>query len=44
MKGADLRRGKRFANVFCFIVDLAAFNDGGEFEGSLKDTYQQSLK
>lgn len=41
---ADLGRAKRFANVFCFIGDLAALNDGGEFANSYQDIYHQSLK
>ena len=35
----DLNSVRLFHNIFSFIDDLAAVNDGGEFESSYKEIY-----
>ena len=44
LKKTDLRRARRFGNVFRFIDDLCAINDGGEFEKCYHDIYPPELE
>ena len=44
VKKTDLPRARRLANVFRFIDDLIAINDGGEFERSFKEIYPPELE
>ena len=41
---SDLRRARRFANIFRFIDDLIAVNDGREFERCFKEIYPCELE
>ena len=41
LRVSDIKRARRFVNVFWFIDDLTAINDGGEFERMSKDIYSQ---
>ena len=44
LRKSDIRRARRFGNVFRFIDDLNAINDGGEFERCYKDIYPPELE
>ena len=44
LKRVDLGRARKFGNTFRFIDDLAAINDGGEFERCFHDIYPQELE
>ena len=44
LKKSDLQRARRFGNVFRFIDDLNAINDGGEFDRCYKDIYPLELE
>ena len=39
LQRSDLRRARRFSNIFRFIDDLIAINDGEEFETCFKEIY-----
>ena len=43
-KRKDLILARQFGNVFRFIDDLAAINDGGEFENVFQDIYPPELE
>ena len=43
LKKTSLRISRKFGNVFRFIDDLCAINDGGEFEKCHKDIYPKEL-
>lgn len=40
---SDISLARRFANLFRFINDLNALNDGGEFEWSFKRIFLPNL-
>ena len=42
LRRIDFARAKKFVNNYRFIDDLAALNDGGEFERSHKSIYPKS--
>ena len=44
LKKIDLPRARRFGNVFRYIDDLNAINDGGEFENCHKEIYPPELE
>ena len=44
LKKISLGRARKFGNVFRFIDDLSAINDGGEFEKGFKDIYPEELE
>ena len=44
LKKTDLSRARRFGNVFRFIDDLSAINDGGEFERCYLNIYPVELE
>ena len=44
IRKTDLRHARWFADVFCFIDDLAVVNESGEFERSYKDIYPPELE
>ena len=44
LRKTDIQRARRFGNVFRFIDDLNAINDGGEFERCYKDIYPPELE
>lgn len=43
IKKNDLIRARKLCNIFRFIDDLNAINDGGEFECNFKDIYPEEL-
>jgi len=43
LRRIDFARAKKFVNNYRFIDDLAALNDGGEFERSHKSIYPKEL-
>ena len=44
IKKNDLIRARKLCNMFRFIDDLSAINDGGEFERNFKDIYPRELE
>jgi hypothetical protein len=44
LKKQNKPKARRFGNVFRFIDDLCAINDGGEFEKSYRDIYPPELE
>ena len=44
LQRSDLRKARRFSNVFRFIDDLIAINDWKEFEKCFKDIYTTELE
>ena len=44
IKRHDLIRARKFGNVFRFIDDLNAINDGGEFESNFRNIYPEELQ
>ena len=44
LKKSDIGRSRRYSNIFRFIGDLSAFNDGGEFEKSYRKIYPSELE
>ena len=44
LKKSDLRRARKFANVFRFIDDLTTLNDWGEFEQHFHEIYPPELE
>ena len=38
---SGLKQARRLANVYRFVDDLAAINDGSEFERTYKEIYQK---
>ena len=44
LKKIDTSKARRFGNVFRYIDDLCAINDGGQFENSYKDIYPPELE
>ena len=44
LKKNDLIRARKLCNVFRFIDDLSAINDGGEFEKNYKEIYPVELE
>ena len=40
----DLMQARKFSNLFRFIDDLSAINDGGLFENNFKDIYPEELE
>ena len=43
LKKVNLRKARKFGNVFRFIDDLDAMNDGGEFSNCFKEIYPKEL-
>ena len=44
LKKKDLIRARKFCNMFRFIDDLSAINDGGDFDNIYKDIYPAELE
>ena len=44
MKKRDLLKARKLGTIFCFIDDLSAINDNGEFERSYKEIYPEELE
>ena len=44
LKKKDIRRARKYCNVFRFIDDLNAMNDGGEFAANFHNIYPQELE
>ena len=44
LKRNDLIRARKLCNIFRFIDDLSALNDGGEFENNYRDIYPEELE
>ena len=39
LKKSDIGRARRYSNIFRFIDDLSAFNDGWEFQNNYREIY-----
>ena len=44
LKKQKIMSARRFSNTFCYIDDLCAINDNGEFEKTFKDIYPSELE
>ena len=44
LKKSDIGRARRYSNIFRFIDDLSAFNDGGEFQNNYREIYPPELE
>ena len=44
LKKKDLIRARKLYNIFCFIDDLNAINDAGEFENNYQHIYPEELE
>ena len=44
MKNSDIRRVRRFANIFRFVDDLKVLNEDWECERSFKEIYPLELE
>lgn len=44
LKNSDIRRVRRFANIFRFVDDLKVLNDDWECERSFKEIYPLELE
>ena len=44
MKNENFQTARKFGNVFRYIDDLLAINDGGEFESNYLDIYPAELE